>query len=546
MNTSTCLQQNLIQPYSATLCSFHDCPIVRQRDSVIDRLTTEIEQLQREKNQLAENNDRLKALLNKRNSSLFGRSSEKLPVPASDQQTDDHESANDSAPAPDKKRGARFGHKGHGRKIPDLPEVEVIHEIPDNRMYCPICGKPRRITTLDEVSYEIDYETRFVCKKHVRKKAFSTCNCPGHRSVTADKPPQVIPKGKFSNAFLVHILVMKFFFQIPLHRMVMIMRMQGLAISVGALTGMLQKLEPLLYPLYLLLAEVNRSEDHWHVDETGWMNFVQGSDKQGWRWWLWVFVSPMTVMFVLDQSRGSQVPRKHFGENARGIVSCDRFSAYGKLVDLIKGLVRALCWSHFRRDFVDAGKSLNALKAWADLWVSRIADIYRLNDERLAVLDKPELLSAAQLRLEGALESMLNLIGAELEDSSLHWQQQKVLNSALKHWDGLTVFVDNPLVPMDNNLAERMLRPAALGRKNYYGTHSVWSGNLLAYSMSVLQTAAKHNLNVEAYLRYYLDACAGNNGAPPNLERYLPWNIPEEIIAEYGMRTGRKHHDATG
>jgi transposase len=209
-------------------------------------------------------------------------------------------------------------------------------------------------------------------------------------------------------------------------------------------------------------------------------------------------------------------------------------------------LVRALCWAHFRRDFVDAGKSLNALKPWADLWVSRIADIYRLNDERLAVLDKPELFSAASERLESALESMLKLIRDELEDPSLLWQQQKVLNSALKHWDGLTVFVDNPLVPMDNNLAERMLRPAALGRKNYYGTHSARSGNLLAYSMSVLQTAAKHDLNVEAYLRYYLDACAGNNGAPPNLERYLPWNIPEEIIREYGMRTGRKHHDATG
>jgi len=98
---------------------------------------------------------------------------------------------------------------------------------------------------------------------------------------------------------------------------------------------------------------------------------------------------------------------------------------------------------------------------------------------------------------------------------------------------------------MDNNLAERMLRPAALGRKNYYGTHSAWSGNLLAYSMSVLQTAVKHDLNVEAYLKYYLDACAGNNGAPPDLERYLPWNIPEEIIRKYGMRSGSKH-DAAG
>ncbi|TEB04045.1 Transposase IS66 family protein [Pelotomaculum schinkii] len=546
MNTSTCLQQKLNQPYTATNCSFPNCPIVRQRDSVIERLNTEIEQLQREKVQLAEDYDRLKALLNKRNSSLFGRSSEKSPEPTNDQKTNDHDSVNNSVPAPDKKRGARFGHKGHGRKIPDLPEVEVIHEIPDDQMYCPICGKPRRITTLDEVSYEIDYETRFVCKKHVRKKAFSTCNCPGPRAVTAGKPPQVIPKGKFSNAFLAHILIMKFFFQIPLHRMVTIMRMQGLAISEGALTGMLQKLEPLLYPLYLLLAEINRSESQWHVDETGWMNFVQASGKQGWHWWLWVFVSPMTVVFVLDQSRSSDVPRKHFGEDARGIVSCDRFSAYGKLAALIEGLVRALCWSHFRRDFVDAGKSLNALKAWAELWVSRISAIYRLNDERLAVLDKPELFAAANEQLESALESMLNSISAELADPSLHWQQRKILHSALKHWDGLTVFVDNPYVPMDNNLAERMLRPAALGRKNYYGTHSVWSGNLLAYSMSVLQTAAKHDLDVEAYLRYYLDACAGCNGAPPHLERYLPWNIPEEIIRKYGMRTGGKHHAATG
>jgi len=69
----------------------------------------------------------------------------------------------------------------------------------------------------------------------------------------------------------------------------------------------------------------------------------------------------------------------------------------------------------------------------------------------------------------------------------------------------------------------------------------MWSGKLLAASMSILQTAARHNLNVEAYLKYYLDACAGNNGPPPDLEQFLPWNIPDEIIREYGLRTGRDH-----
>lgn len=416
----------------------------------------------------------------------------------------------------------------------------MIHEIPGDEMHCPKCGKLRDLTGFVEVSYEIDYEIRFLRKKHIRKKAINTCNCPGRRSFTAPKPPQVIPKGMFSNAFLAHILVMKFFFQIPLHRMAMIMRMQGLAVSDGALTEMLKKLEPLIFPLYLLLAEVNRSEDHWHVDETGWMHYVQVPGKQGWHWWLWVFVSPLAVVFILDQSRGSQVPLKHFGASARGIVNCDRLSAYAKLVTLIQGLSRALCWSHFRRDFVNAGKSLNCLKSWADLWVARIAEIYHLNNERLAVLDKPELF-AAQLRLESALESMLQLIRNELKEPGLHWQQQKVLSSALKNWVGLTVFAGNPHVPMDNNLAERCLRPGALGRKSYYGTHSEWSGNLLAASMSILQTAARHGLNVEAYLKYYLDACAREGGPPLHLEQFLPWNIPDEIIRKYRMRTGSDH-----
>jgi len=67
----------------------------------------------------------------------------------------------------------------------------------------------------------------------------------------------------------------------------------------------------------------------------------------------------------------------------------------------------------------------------------------------------------------------------------------------------------------------------------------MWSGKLLASSMSILQTAEKHNLNALAYLRYYLDACAKSGGPPPDLENFLPWNIPDEIIKEYGIAKGR-------
>lgn len=319
-------------------------------------------------------------------------------------------------------------------------------------MFCPVCGRVLKYTNLTEDSYEIHYEVKFVRIKHVRKRAARTCKCPGPKFVSAEKPPQIIPKGKFSNGFLA--LVQKYFFQIPMHRHVLMMMMQGLPVCEGTLTGTFKMLLPFLEPLYLLLAEVNRNDEHWHIDETGWMNFVQVPDKKGCRWWLWVFISKLTVVFVLEPSRSTSVPFGHLGQDAGGIISCDRYSAYGKLTNLAGGLTRALCWSHFRRDFIDAGKSLACLKAWADLWVERIGNIFRLNDERMAVLGNPAPFTESQVELEEALQNMLQMIHNELSDPGLHWQQKKVLKSAQKNWEGLTVFVDNPHVPMDNNLAE--------------------------------------------------------------------------------------------
>ncbi|KUK64934.1 MAG: Transposase IS66 [Desulfofundulus kuznetsovii] len=121
---------------------------------MIDRLTAE--------------NERLRALLNKRNGAIFGRSSEKQSAPQAQEQAGVYNSDGGHAPDQARKRGARFGHQGHGRKIPHLPEVTVVHEIPDEEMYCPLCGKPRRLTGIEEISCEIDYEVRPVLKKHVR------------------------------------------------------------------------------------------------------------------------------------------------------------------------------------------------------------------------------------------------------------------------------------------------------------------------------------------------------------------------------------------
>jgi transposase len=104
--------------------------------------------------------------------------------------------------------------------------------------------------------------------------------------------------------------------------------------------------------------------------------------------------------------------------------------------------------------------------------------------------------------------------------------KQKILNSLKNHWEGLSVFVEVPKVPMDNNSGERSIRNPVTGRKNYYGSGSVWSSELAAMMFSIFQTLALWNLNHGHWLRQYLTECAGNNGkTPADLSLFLPWNM---------------------
>ena len=79
---------------------------------------------------------------------------------------------------------------------------------------------------------------------------------------------------------------------------------------------------------------------------------------------------------------------------------------------------------------------------------------------------------------------------------------------------------------MDNNAAERALRNPVIGRKNYYGSGSVWSAQLAAGMFSVLQTVQLWGLNPHHWLQAFLQVCADNGGKPPSdLAGFLPWTM---------------------
>jgi transposase len=491
--------------------------------------------------QLAEKDaviEALKGQLRNQSGKIFGVSSEKSKYleDKSEEATKATELPGDqeSHSCTQRQRGAVPGHTGHGRKIPEtLKQVDIVHKLSPEEACCSKCGKPYRKTKIEKVSSEIDIEIVIVRRIHHRACYAQTCACESTPVImTAAKTPQVIPKSMLSNSFWGYLLAQKYFFQIPLYRQITQIAMQGLPLLTGTVLGGFQKLLPLLKVLYEALIAVSRTESHWHADETRWLMFVDHPGKENYRWWLWTFVSEKVVAFVVDPNRSARVPQEYFGTDAKGTVNVDRYSAYHSLEDRIE---RALCWYHVRRDFVKAMEAFPQLANWSKKWMGEIDTLERSNETRLNCEPNTPDYHDAQADLEEKAAQFKECWEQELAQGDINKRQQTVLNSLRRNWDGLTVFVRNAAIPMHNNTAERALRSAALGRKNYYGHHAEWSGELSAICMTIFQTAAKHDLNVYAYIKYYFDICAQLGAAPENLDRVLPWNIPQTIIEQYNM-----------
>src|SRR5207249_7434501 len=308
----------------------------------------------------------------------------------------------------------------------------------------------------------------------------------------------------------------------------------------GPLTEGVQKIAVLFEPVMTTLEERQRSEKLFQGDETRWEVFEEVEGKTGHRWYLWVMQSAAVVLYRMAPGRGADVPKAHCAKRHKDLVDvvvvCDRYSAYKCLAKACDDLLLAFGWAHVRRDFLKAARSWPELERWMFTWVEGIRELYRLNAARLEVWDEtlpppqqPPAFVECHRDLERKLSQMQARCEAHLQEPDLHLVKHKVLSSLHNHWDGLTVFVGRPEVAMDNNSAERMLRNPVVGRKNYYGSGSVWSAHLAAMMFSVLQTVVLWGLNPHHWLSAFLQACAESGGqSPADLSPFVPWQMSAE------------------
>ncbi len=486
---------------------------------------------------------------------LFSRGSEQQVEQRSDsekQEEVEYEETESGYVVKTTKRGAKSGHKGHGRKMHDnLPLKEEIIDLPQDKKCCEICGKPLEDTGLCEESSEISVEKtyyRIVKKRKIYKK---TCNCnKRHIFVKAPLPPKLIGKGKFSIEFWIELLINKYMNHLPVTRQISDMKSYGIEVSSGTITGGFQFIySNYIIILYNALIIELRKTKRLHADETGYYIFQEIEGKKNHKWYVWGFVCKNVRVFVLDATRSAKVlyqtlfnmtpddiekltknkPVDANNSKPLYIVNADKYSAYKALQN--QGLILiAYCWAHQKREFEDALTKYpqdQELKLWCEIWRTKISLLYDVNDERI----KHTKGSQDFNQYHNKLSDILDWMEKEIEKQYTHPAQIEIMNSMKQHWSGLTLFVQHPEIPMDNNPCERALRPIVLGINNYWGNCSIWGGQLLAAMHSIIQTCLLHGISPRSYLSYYFEECSKRNSAPNEneIELFLPHKLSEKI-----------------
>ena len=451
---------------------------------------------------------------------LYGRKSEQQDKPGSE-----------------RKRGQQRGAPGHGRtQRPGLDERTEEHNPPPDACVCGRCGQPYAPNGAEEstlVEIEVKAHKRVIRRPRWRR----TCACASSPMEVSGPPvPRLFPRTLYGTSFWARFLFEHCACFRPVHRVAAWMSAQGLTVSPGTLADSLKRFVPLFEPLAeAILGHQNKAALR-HADETTWrVQELRGEDRSS-RAWLWASVSNDAVSFHIDPSRSAEAAQKLFAEGLLDtVIVCDRYSAYKRLARLREGKVTlAFCWSHMRRDFVECAAGQVRLTGWCQGWIERIASIYRLNGARLEHHDpgckrQTPAFDAAQGALKEAIDGLFAEAELELAGLPDEAREGKALRSLLNHREGLSVFVDRPQVPLDNNRAERFLRGPAIGRRLSFGSDSEDGARFTAIMYSVVGTLSMNDIDVLRWLDAWLAACAENDRKPPgDLSSWLPWSMSEE------------------
>jgi transposase len=398
---------------------------------------------------------------------------------------------------------------GHGpRSQSALPKVEIRHELPLDHRACPACGgeltemtgqteDSERVTTI-KLTYQVEH--------HIRQKYRCACN---GAVVTAPGPAQVIAGGRYAPEFGVGVAVAKYTDHLPLERQVRMMAREGLNVESQTLWDQLNAIARHLEPTYEALGRRVLEASVINVDETRWA--IMGSPKPA-AGTVWGVHAPTVSFYRILPGKSTDEGREVL-RDYQGIAVVDGFAVYEVLARDGPGFMLAHCWAHTKRKYDEIATN----------WPMACAEIGALIGELYAI----ERLVPGPFPGDGAAQTLRQQLRTDRSQPVLNriwkWATEqaglprsdfgKAVRYMLERWTGLTRFVTNPRIPLDNNAAERALRGPVVGRKNHYGSRSLRGTHVAALFYTLCETAKLVGIDPHAYLLHALYVAIAQPGA---------------------------------
>jgi transposase len=374
-----------------------------------------------------------------------------------------------------------------------LPRIDRHHEV--EATHC-ACGRAlQRIG--QEVSEQLDcVPAQFFVLRHIRGKYACAC-CQTIQA--APMPAQMIDKGIPAPGLLAQVVVAKHDDHLPLYRQTEIYARSGVHIARSSMAQWIGICGVRLTPLADALKDFILGHDVLHADETPVKLLAPGKGKTS-RAYVWVyrttnFVARRAVLYDFSTGRG--------GENARrvlhgfgGTLVSDDFSGYHALQS--QGVTAALCMAHARRKLFEAHQ-FNGSQI-AGHAVALIAKLYEVEQEAREVQPEARRLWRQQ-HAKPVAEALHAWLSGQRRKLAKADVTARAIDYSLSNWRGLTHYLDDGQVPIDNNAAENAVRPLAVGRKNWLFVGSQQAGERAAVVLSLIESAKLNGHDPWAYLK---------------------------------------------
>jgi len=445
---------------------------------------------------------------------------EKLVIDACDQILPPEDSARMAcAEATAKPAAPRRSRPYNRTPIPaHLERKEMVVAVPAEKRQCACCGKPMNEIGR-EITEKLDYTpAALYVNRYVRPKyACGDCQCDGCGVQTAALPNEVLPKAKADAGLLAQVLVSKYYDHLPLYRQEAIFERYGMDLSRKTQCDWVLGCADALEPLYRRLKAAVLASDVVLSDDTP-VDLLSPGHGQVKTARLWVSVGGLDLkscVYDFTLTRNKDGPLNFF-KGYRGNLLSDAYGGYEPLFESDSGIVPSACWAHARRYFFEALPTQPESAAEVLSWIRQL---YRIEDQARSW--DPAL--RCGLRQEDSAR-VLDKIYAWLEEHLNAWLPKSPLGQAVhyawKIWDRLCQYLLNGRIPIDNNLAERALRPVAIGRKNWMFIGSERGGRAAAIIMSFMHTCRLIGLEPWKYFKHTLAAI--NDYPARQIDELLP------------------------